>query len=152
MVKRSLPIIVVILILSVVYWANRTDSDRLISTQCYLTETQCLFSLYGENIKLDASTFPVEIEEWQRFTLQYPETITVTDMWIEGTNMFMGKTSVVLEQKKVESGVTSQQASFFLGACSEPDMRWRLLIRLQNNLTGGSETLSVMFQTELPQV
>ena len=50
-------------------------------------------------------------------------------MWVQGINMYMGKSAVLTDSIYLEDGKKVYNARLFLGACSEPLMRWQLIIQ-----------------------
>lgn len=93
--------------------------------------------------------FPVSVEEQTQFSVRLKEDsvlsgITVKKAWIEGVNMYMGRTTVFLEKPE---GQNIANGWFFLGSCSEPTMQWRLFIAVETDK--GEEIMSFDFFTQV---
>ena len=67
--------------------------------------------------------------------------VKIVNAWIEGVNMYMGKTPIIFEQTP-SVGIT------FLGSCNLPEMKWRINIEAQNN-EGEINHYSAFFYTYL---
>ena len=102
------------------------------SQQCnFDEETQCNLSTSSQKISVSRAA-SIELEEENRLTIRMPPELSIRDAWIQGINMYMGKTAIVLDQPTLVDGLHEYQGVFFLGACSEPKMRWQLVVTLQN--------------------
>lgn len=82
----------------------------------------CADEKAGYTVQLKMSPEPIPLEEEIAVTLKMPDQYIFKTAYIEGVNMFMGRTPVVINNQTdgVLTGVT------FLGSCSEPRMYWRL--------------------------
>ncbi|MFQ3189705.1 MAG: hypothetical protein ACI936_000830 [Paraglaciecola sp.] len=113
---------------------NYTDSsDREETKQCNIDLTQeCVVLDNGQQISVRFLQ-KIEVEEELLLTITVPNNTKIEKMWVQGINMYMGKNAVlsdsvyVIEEKKVYNG------RLFLGSCSEPLMRWQLVIKTINN-------------------
>lgn len=88
---------------------------------------------------------PPKVEEELLVNFDISPGNTIKKAWIEGANMYMGKTPVIIEQlgpDKINQGIT------FLGSCSQPDMEWLLFVEIDNN-AGKTEVYSTTFNTQL---
>ena len=54
-------------------------------------------------------------------------------MWVQGINMYMGKNAVLADSTYAKEAKKVYNARLFLGACSEPAMRWQLIIQTTDN-------------------
>lgn len=150
--KQSIPIIVVILLLTVAYLVNLTidqkDYESLKANQCYLDSSYCEFEIQDLTFKVEFDRFPLEIEEMTLINFSHPSEYTYDSGWVEGTNMFMGK------MKLFTSAITQLQQNsqidleLFLGACSEPQMRWKMVLNLTHIESGNPQRVIVFFQTD----
>lgn len=103
----------------------------------------------NHDLLVQLEPFPVQVEEQTRFELRLADTsrlnkFVVREAWIEGLNMYMGKTSVYVDEP---SDPKSVKGWFFLGSCSEPKMQWRLYMKVTTEK--GEEILSFDFSTEV---
>jgi hypothetical protein len=80
------------------------------------------------NLRINFLQAPI-IEEELFIDFDISQGNQIVNVWIEGANMYMGKTPVIFENKsdiKVNRGVT------FLGSCTQLDMQWQLFIEVKN--------------------
>lgn len=138
-----------ILILSVVYSLNQNKSSILYENQCYLESDQCVIQLQNSLVQISVENFPIQIEENISISVEHANQYVMQGGWLEGTNMYMGKTPLFIQNSETKIGTTVHQGNLFIGACSEPSMRWKLVIDLQNIETGQSHLLSIFFQTQI---
>lgn len=109
---------------------NYTDSLPVKSTkQCNIDLTQECF-VFDNNQQISVQFLQqIEIEEELQLTVKVPISTNITQMWVQGVNMYMGKSAVLTDSVFVEAGQRVYNARLFLGACSEPAMRWQLIIQ-----------------------
>ncbi len=149
LIKQTFPIIVVISILSGVYWLNKSEPIDLGANQCYLQDSECHIALQEHTIELAFEHFPIQIEEMSAFTVTHDKQLQFQDGWVEGTNMFMGRSQVLEQQVSSTTQMRENQLALFLGACSEPSMRWRLVLNFKDLKTDKTLSANVYFQTSL---
>lgn len=70
------------------------------------------------------AALPVQIEDEIYADLRLAEGWELQRAWVEGVNMFMGKTTVIIETQQKQTGEAG--VVFFLGSCQKPTMHWRL--------------------------
>lgn len=75
-------------------------------------------------LRVNFSVFPVQTEEEINAELTFQNGWELKSAWLEGVNMYMGKTTAIIEKKQVEKGRAN--VVFFLGSCGEPTMHWQL--------------------------
>lgn len=149
LIKRIFPIIVLFLILAVVYSTNQNKSAILYENQCYLTSTTCHLMLSDTEVVIEFSDFPLQVEEMSSVVITHASHFSLVQGWLEGTNMFMGRTTLFVTDTQSLEKTTENRGELFLGACSEPNMRWKLLLDLKDSRTGQTDTISIFFQTSL---
>ena len=151
LLKQSLPIIVVILILTVVYFINLTTSqdknDSLKANQCYLVSYACELKVDNNSFNVEFDRFPLEVEEMTKITFSHSSDYLFDSGWVEGTNMFMGKMKLFTSSITKQDSNAQIKLELFLGACSEPQMRWKLVLNLTHLESGKSQRIIVFFQT-----
>ncbi len=96
-------------------------------TQYGTCEGSCTMQLDGQSVTLSFGRYPVQTEEMINVSLNYPVHWQLAEAWVQGVNMYMGKTPLVLAKGPLVAGETHGQ--IFLGACSEPRMQWQLVAR-----------------------
>ncbi|WP_395343238.1 hypothetical protein PN836_002955 [Ningiella sp. W23] len=98
-----------------------------------------------ENHTITVSFEQTPVSEEELFlNFELPETVKIEDIWIEGVNMYMGKTPVLFEDENAPNrGVT------FLGSCNLDEMQWQLKVQLSVNSKQGQHTLALPFNTYL---
>lgn len=151
LLKQSIPIIVVAILLSIAFLFNSLTTNNSfndqVPNQCYLESENCIFEFDDKEFTVTFDRFPLQIEEMLLVTLMTPSDYRYESGWVEGTNMFMGKTTLFLQQSRNELEVRTTELELFLGACSEINMRWRMVINLNHTVTGENQRLSIFFQT-----
>lgn len=152
LLKQSLPIIVVILVLTAVYFVdlftNQNEYDSLRANQCYLTTYNCKFEIEDRNFNVEFDRFPLEIEEMMSITFTHSANFTYDSGWVEGTNMFMGKMKLFTSSIIEHDPISQVELELFLGACSEPQMRWKMVLNLTHVESGIPQRLIIFFQTD----
>lgn len=89
-----------------------------------------------------------QIEEENAFELIIPSGLRLVDGWVQGVNMYMGKMAIM--EQDIKSGKkdnSHQRWIFFLGSCSEANMRWQLVLNFATVSAGKTETYFVNFTT-----
>lgn len=118
--------------------AQSTTDGRSLSV-CEFENLTCQLYSSDEPIVARFSRAPQAEEEISvRFSLA-PE-YQIESVWIEGTNMYMGKIPVLVEE--TQPGEWS--GWFMLGSCSEPQMHWQMLL----NLKGEVDPKILIFTTD----
>lgn len=133
-----------------VYLSQLTPSALQGGNQCSLAaNTQCLFQTTAKSDALVIVDFfhPPQLEEQNRITLSLPESFVFNDAWIQGVNMYMGKSPVLIENEDPIFSAAQINLMFFLGACSEPNMRWQLVLNIKKVSDQRVETFYINFQT-----
>ena len=144
--KQALPIIVLILILTSVYWVNFQSTHTVKGLSCHLSGGKCATVAEQSRVTLVVHD-ELQIEEELHITLSFPNHLKLRQSWVEGTNMFMGRFIVDLMNVDNEGQVTKQHGVFFLGSCSEPKMEWKLVAELDNSTNGNRVYREFLFST-----
>ena len=63
----------------------------------------------------------------------YVNDTKIKQMWVQGINMYMGKNAVIVDSVYAKEMKKVYNAHLFLGACSEPKMRWQLIVQTTDN-------------------
>lgn len=111
-------------------YLNYTDSPPIKSTkQCNIDLTQeCFVFDNNQQVSVQFSQ-EIEVEEELFLTITVPSHVKISQMWVQGINMYMGKNAVLTDSIYAEEGKMVYNARLFLGSCSEPEMRWQLIIQ-----------------------
>lgn len=109
---------------------NYTDSSTVLTTkQCNIDLTQeCVVFDSGNKISVQFLQ-ELEVEEELLLTIALPNSSKISQMWVQGVNMYMGKSAVITHSVYLEDDLKIYNSAIFLGACSEPQMRWQLIIQ-----------------------
>lgn len=115
-----------VVLLAIVYWLQHRASftypqPNSGSSLACINPPACT---EHEKLQVQFSVFPVEIEEEIYANLAFRKGWELKKAWVEGVNMYMGKTTAIIQDKQTEKGQAN--VIFFLGSCSEPTMHWRL--------------------------
>jgi hypothetical protein len=101
--------------------------------QCNIDLTQeCIVFDQGQQISVQFLQ-EIEVEEEISFTITTTTDTKIKNMWVQGVNMYMGKNAVIVESVYAKEMKKVYKAHLFLGSCSEPEMRWQLIVRTTDN-------------------
>ena len=109
---------------------NYTDSSHIRTTkQCNIDLTQeCVVFDNGQQISVQFLQ-KIELEEELSLIITVPNNTKIKQMWVQGINMYMGKNAVIVDSVYAKKQQKDYNARLFLGSCSEPAMRWQLIIQ-----------------------
>lgn len=125
--RKLIPVTILLTLLVVVsiFEVKREEGK----TQFYTAETPvCLDGnecKESTRLNVEFKDFPIKVEEevWAKIYLD--SGWKLKRGWIEGVNMYMGKTPLLIEAESEEKN--EYEVIFFLGSCTEPQMHWRLV-------------------------
>jgi hypothetical protein len=109
---------------------NYTDSSPIKTTkQCNIDLTQeCV--VFDKNKQVSVQFLQeIELEEELSLIITVPNNTKIKQMWVQGINMYMGKNAVLVDSEYAIKQQKVYNARLFLGSCSEPAMRWQLIIQ-----------------------
>lgn len=116
------------LIFAVVYgqfWAN-VNKPLTPLDGCELGTEPCALVVNNQILRVYFEHTPTPEEELL-INFDIPKGLKITKAWVEGVNMYMGKTPILFENaNRLNQGIT------FLGSCSLSEMRWQMFIELQS--------------------
>ena len=115
-------------------YINYIDSPlKKSKKQCNIDLTQeCIVIDQGQQISVQFLQ-NIEVEEEISLTVTVPNNTRIKQMWVQGINMYMGKNAVVVDSVYAKEMKKVYNAHLFLGSCSEPAMRWQLIIQTTDN-------------------
>lgn len=93
---------------------------------CTIQNNRCEFNVDQQKFDVIFVEKPVPEEE-VRFSISSNEDFNIENAWIEGIDMYMGKSPVIPEL--VEP--SRLQAVFFLGSCNLRTMEWRMMLKFK---------------------
>lgn len=107
-----------------------TNPQDIKSTkQCNIDLTQkCVVFDSGQQLTIQFLK-EIEVEEEILLSLTLPNNTTIKEMWVQGINMYMGKNAVIVESIYEQNTKKVYNARLFLGSCSEPAMRWQMIVQ-----------------------
>jgi len=139
--KSSIYLIVTLILLGVGALGYKNVNEPTITQdECNITSKGCQFRLENALMTVKFDQKPMTEEELY-ITFELPSTHTVSKAWIEGVNMYMGKTPIMFENPSSNRGIT------FLGSCNLNEMTWRMYLVLVNKESGEISTFSTTFFT-----
>ncbi|MGB3726952.1 MAG: hypothetical protein WA981_14440 [Glaciecola sp.] len=120
---------------------NSVNNTLTTSESCVLTNNKCTFSIDEQILRIEFSQTPIAEEEL--YIKFYTDSAwSVQNAFVQGINMYMGKTPVLFEKPdNFEDGV------IFLGSCNLAEMHWQMTINLSNKKTANTKVLTVLFTT-----
>ncbi|MFT5924000.1 MAG: hypothetical protein ACJASL_005037 [Paraglaciecola sp.] len=115
---------------SVGLFLNYTDSSPVKTTkQCNIDLTQeCVVFFNGHQVSVQFLQ-EIEVEEELLLIITVPNDTKIKKMWVQGINMYMGKNALIIDSVYAKGQQKVYNARLFLGSCSEPAMRWQLIIQ-----------------------
>lgn len=122
------------------YFYVSNTSEQSIDYDCHLENGTCLVSVMEQSHRVTFAPAP-QIEEPLTLTITGPYAANIAMVHIEGVNMYMGKTPVVMEQQSDQQW----QGWTMLGACTEPNMRWVLTISYRDQ----TQVNKIQFSTNI---
>lgn len=99
---------------------------------CQFEEGPCKKTISGIEIALQIHPAHVPLEEELTLNFSLGSGVIVKDAHIEGINMYMGKTPIMFDSTTERDDQVEGMS--FLGSCSEPRMRWQVIVTLQDQL------------------
>ena len=112
---------------------NYTDSPSIKPTkQCNIDLTQECVVFDNEQQISVRFLQRIEVEEELFLTITVPNNTKIKKMWVQGINMYMGKNAVLSDSVYAQKLKKVYNARLFLGSCSEPAMKWQLVIQTIN--------------------
>ena len=139
MIKKNIHLVVLLLLMSIVTIYQEIvyeESVDVIPEPCG-TEINCQESRLSVTFKPS----PVVVEQEIHVTIAFSPQWKLVNAWVEGVNMYMGKSPVIFDA--VISEVGSYNGILFLGSCSEPQMHWRLATEWQTMEAENNQTVTL---------
>jgi protease II len=134
---------------SVVYVLTSPSGNVYQNVQCEVQGSDaCTIQRHEQNNFILAFSRPPELEEEMTLSISYPDSYTLSQAWVQGVNMYMGRSAVVLEPSQGHEGTMSHNGVLFLGACSEKNMQWQLVTTFVDRSTGDEFKLFYNFDTQ----
>lgn len=126
--KILLPLLVCAVALGIFFnYTNPYHMDP--SKQCNIELTQeCIVFDKGQQISVQFSQ-KIEVEEEILLTITVPENTKIKNMWVQGINMYMGKSAIIIDNIYAQDIKKVYNARLFLGSCSEPAMKWQMIVQ-----------------------
>lgn len=125
-----------------IYQKSVTNSLRE-NDACDITENSCQTVVFKNILRVNFEQKPVAEEELF-LNFYVGADLSINKVWIEGVNMYMGKTPVLFENES-----NPELAVTFLGSCNLQEMQWILNVELKNNATEEVALRQFTFQTYL---
>lgn len=147
-IVRFIPILVIALLLLFGYVVQRANQSGNSGTQCQLQDTdECVLSVNNQRFSVQMLD-TLQVEEELLVKLKFPARYRLEKSWIQGVNMYMGKTALSLKDSFSDETQTVSELTFFLGACSENKMKWQLVLIYQNPVSGEEHKQFYNFSTD----
>lgn len=131
----SLFIFLIITVASGIYYKN-VNEEQSSEEECDISAQMCTYADNNGKISINFLT-KIAVEEEILLEIDLPRNVQLTEAWVEGVNMFMGKTPIIFENGRYLT---------FLGSCNLQEMKWRLFIKVRNK-NGQAKTHSAIFFT-----
>jgi hypothetical protein len=109
--------------------------------ECDITSDTCSIPVFDSQLSVKFEQVP-QTEEELYLNVDLGRGLSVEQAWIEGVNMYMGKTPVLFEDPTHPS-----RAVTFLGSCNLTEMQWRLHLKIKKDGSEELSSLSVEFST-----
>ncbi|MGS2720109.1 hypothetical protein [Paraglaciecola aestuariivivens] len=139
--------LLIILVLIGLVLSSNQISPQQTNRQCTLISQQKCQLIVDEQ-KLSAQFLqPVALEEELNLKISLPTNTEIQAMWVQGINMYMGKHQLFTQSSYIENDQMVHLVQLFLGACSEPNMKWQLVIQTKQG-TKPLESWFFNFETQ----
>ena len=151
--KTYLSALVSLLLITLIVLFKPNDMNVSSGKQCNLDkERVCYFDTNQEQTQQVIVKFSgkVQVEELNQLQVLLPAGYIIEKTWIQGINMYMGQIAVFADAESAQTSQSDEHhLQFFLGACSEPNMRWQLVLVTKKVSNQQPETFFINFTTEL---
>ncbi len=119
--------------------SNLSQINIAPTANCIIQNNVCTWTHNEQKFEFTFVSSPA-VEEETLFRLVSDQPLSISRAWVEGINMYMGKTPVLANtvNENSFSGV------FFLGSCNQAQMRWLLVIEVAGKL----EPMKLQFSTQ----
>jgi len=94
---------------------------------CTIQNNSCEFVIDQQNFNIKFAQTPIPEEEI-RLVIRSNSQFTLTSAWVEGMNMYMGKSPVIAETVTP----TEVEGIIFLGSCNLETMEWQITLNFEN--------------------
>ena len=111
------------------------------SEKCVLIDNWCEIRKNDLTLRIEFDQTPVSEEEIA-LDIGLSDAYFVSNAWVEGVNMYMGKSPIVFEYEDKPS-----QGVMFLGSCHLDEMQWHLNIIVAKKGTQSEQYFTVPFIT-----
>lgn len=149
LIKLSLVIALLAMVLLIALWLQENQKETALDdSDCRLENSACSVQLEGGNLEVEILSRPIPLEEQVTIDFQLPSGAELLKAHIEGINMYMGRIPVLLERLDAQT----VRGQTFLGSCSEPSMKWRLILVLQVPSQAQPVTRQFQFSTSIRPV
>lgn len=96
-------------------------------TGCTIHNNRCVFVIEQQKFDVTFLKKPATDEE-NRFSITSSAAFSLDNSWVEGVNMYMGKTPVIVEQQNSQD----TKALLYLGSCNLNSMEWQLILNFKH--------------------
>lgn len=132
---------IIVVIVSAFFWntdASISSTNITNVAGCTIQNNRCEFIIDQQKFEVTFFQTPLPEEEI-RLSITSSTSFTLENAWIEGINMYMGKSPVISEIEEPNTIV----AVFFLGSCNLKQMEWRMLLNFEQK----THPIEVRFKT-----
>ena len=98
---------------------------------CEFQSASCKVKGLEQELNIEVTPFPIKVEESIRFAIEMEKGVSFESGWIQGVNMYMGRIPVLPVSDSENNTVLELET--FLGSCSEPNMRWQMILTFVDN-------------------
>jgi hypothetical protein len=123
-----------------IYFANVNDPLNSKGV-CDITSDTCTMRVFNSQLSVKFEQAP-QTEEELYLNFDFGRGLSIEQAWIEGVNMYMGKTPVLFEDP-----ANRGRAVTFLGSCNLAEMQWRLHLKVKKDDSEELSSFSVEFST-----
>ena len=141
-IRLSLWILLLLALIFGVYLSN-VNKVLLVDGICDITVSSCKFEALDQVVSVSFEQKPVPEEELS-LNITLPERLEIQTAWVEGINMYMGKSPVIFENPS-----NAGEGIVFLGSCNLSEMQWRLLIEFSDTQSNERSQHHFIFTTSL---
>jgi hypothetical protein len=119
------PLVALLILCSLAFWFNRKQVSS--ESACHLDGASCTFLVQDGLIELSLLSDSIETEALIAFKLDLADGLIFESGWIEGVNMYMGRTPILRKDNETKK-TDIVMLETFIGSCSQPTMLWEMTL------------------------
>lgn len=133
--------VALVLIVVIGVYLQNFNNKQTVSDECVLVDNKCEVLKEDLTLSLEFGQTPIPEEEIT-LDISISDAYFISNAWVEGVNMYMGKSPIVFENSSKPT-----QGLMFLGSCNLDQMQWHLHLLVTKKGTATEIQFVVPFVT-----